>query len=177
MKYCTYIFKKGKLKETLVKTYTKNIDYKVEKEKEGKISKSNKEIITLTPDCFKRLCLLSKTKKAEEVRTYYLELENGFDSLMTVNSFRNFLWDSDKNDLVNRKGIEKWPRTQDLKIYYEIDSAVFLTSRQIYINNMDRIGNSPYLYELDKIKSTDIDWPEDFKLAEVIYSYLLTRES
>jgi len=67
--------KKGKLKETLVNTYTKNIDYKVEKEKEGKISKSNKEIISLTPDCFKRLCLLSKTKKAEEVRTYYLELE------------------------------------------------------------------------------------------------------
>jgi len=29
----------------------------------------------LTPDCFKRLCLLSKTKKAEEVRTYFLELE------------------------------------------------------------------------------------------------------
>ena len=29
----------------------------------------------LTPDCFKRLCLLSRTKKAEEVRTYFLELE------------------------------------------------------------------------------------------------------
>ena len=29
----------------------------------------------LTPECFKRLCLLSKTHKAEEVRTYFLELE------------------------------------------------------------------------------------------------------
>ena len=67
--------KKGKLKETLVNTYTKNIDYKITKEKEGKISKSNKEIIMLTADCFKRLCLLSKTDKAEEVRTYFLELE------------------------------------------------------------------------------------------------------
>jgi phage anti-repressor protein len=67
--------RKRKLKETLVNTYTKNIDYKVTKEKEGKISKSNKEIIMLTPECFKRLCLLSKTNKAEEVRTYFLELE------------------------------------------------------------------------------------------------------
>ena len=67
--------KKSRLKETLINTYTKNIDYKITKEKEGKISKSNKEIIMLTPECFKRLCLLSKTNKAEEVRTYFLELE------------------------------------------------------------------------------------------------------
>jgi len=67
--------KKGKLKETLINTYTKNIDYKISKEKSGKISKSNKEIILMTPDCFKRLCLLSKTNKAEEVRTYFIELE------------------------------------------------------------------------------------------------------
>jgi phage anti-repressor protein/uncharacterized Fe-S cluster protein YjdI len=70
---------KGKLKETLVRTYNKNIDYKVSKEKNGKISKSNKEIILLTPDCFKRLCLVSKTKKSEEVRTYFIELEKILD--------------------------------------------------------------------------------------------------
>jgi superfamily II DNA or RNA helicase len=52
--------KKGKLKETLINTYTKNIDYKLSKSKEGKISKSNKEIISLTPECFKRLCFIIK---------------------------------------------------------------------------------------------------------------------
>jgi phage anti-repressor protein len=67
--------RKRKLKETLVKSYNKNIDYVLKKEQTGKISKINKEIILLTPDCFKRMCLLSRTKKAEEVRTYYLELE------------------------------------------------------------------------------------------------------
>ena len=71
--------RKSRLKETLQNTYNKNIDYKVKKEREGKISKSNKEIILLTPDCFKRLCLLSRTKKAEEVRTYYIELEKILD--------------------------------------------------------------------------------------------------
>jgi hypothetical protein len=38
---------KSRLKETLVRSYNKNIDYKISKEKEGKISKSNKEIILL----------------------------------------------------------------------------------------------------------------------------------
>lgn len=77
--------RKRKLKETLVKSYNKNIDWIVNKENNGKISKSNKEIILLTPDCFKRLCLLSKTKKAEEVRTYYLELEK------LINNYKNYI--------------------------------------------------------------------------------------
>ena len=77
--------RKRKLKETLTKSYNKNIDYIIKTENDGKISKSNKEIILLTPDCFKRLCLLSKTKKAENVRTYYLELEK------LINNYKNYI--------------------------------------------------------------------------------------
>ena len=76
---------KGKLKKTLLNSYNQDIDWIIQKEREGKISKSNKEIILLTPDCFKRLCLLSKTKKAEEVRTYYLELEK------LINNYKNYI--------------------------------------------------------------------------------------
>jgi phage anti-repressor protein len=77
--------KKGKLKKTLLNTYDQNIDWITKKEKKGKISKINREIILLTPDCFKRLCLLSKTKKSEEVRTYYLELEK------LINNYKNYI--------------------------------------------------------------------------------------
>ena len=74
--------KKTKLKETLERTYVKNIDYIVNKNKNN-ISGSgghNKVNVLLTPDCFKRLCLLSRTQKAEEVRTYFLELEKLIDN-------------------------------------------------------------------------------------------------
>jgi superfamily II DNA or RNA helicase len=78
--------KKSRIKETLTNTYNKNIDYKISKEKINcKISKSNKEIILLTPDCFKRICLLSKTKKGEEVRTYFIELEK------LINKYKNYI--------------------------------------------------------------------------------------
>lgn len=76
---------KGKLKKTLMNSYNKNIDWIIKKNENKKISKSNKEIILLTPDCFKRLCLLSKTKKAEEVRTYYIELEK------LINNYKNYI--------------------------------------------------------------------------------------
>lgn len=77
--------RKNRLKETLNNSYVKSVDYIIKLEKNAKVSKSNKEIILLTPDCFKRLCLLSKTKKAEEVRTYYLELEK------LLNNYKNYI--------------------------------------------------------------------------------------
>lgn len=97
---------KGTIKDTLLKTYHLNIDYKISKEKPNlKVSKSNKEIILLTPDCFKRLCLLSKTKKGEEVRTYFIELEK------LINNYKNYIIDGLKSTVKilenNQKPIPK----------------------------------------------------------------------
>ncbi len=50
-----------------------------------------------------------------------------------------------------------------------VNNAIFITSRKNYINLSDRIGKKPYLMEIEKIKSFDVDWPEDFKIAESIY--------
>jgi hypothetical protein len=30
----------------------------------------------LTPDCFKRICMRSRSSRAEDVRTYFIELES-----------------------------------------------------------------------------------------------------
>lgn len=69
--------RKDNLKETLTNSYVKNIDYKIKK---GKSSGGRpKNIVLLTSDCFKRLTMSSKTKKAEEVRTYFIELEKHID--------------------------------------------------------------------------------------------------
>lgn len=100
---------------------------------------------------------------------YFEELENGYDSLMSVKSFKGFLWDEKDNDIINRQNKEKWPRTQDLKPLYEIDSGIFIASKRIYKENIDRIGEKPFLFKQDEIKSFDIDWDMDFKIAEAIY--------
>jgi phage anti-repressor protein len=68
---------KGDIKKTLTNTYIKNVDYKIKK---GKTTGGRpSEIIMLTADCFKRLTMSSKTKKAESVRTYFIELEKHID--------------------------------------------------------------------------------------------------
>jgi hypothetical protein len=68
---------KASLKRTLIKTYTEKIDYSVEAQ--SSTGGRPAETIMLTPDCFKRLCMLSKTAKAEHVRTYFIEVEAHLD--------------------------------------------------------------------------------------------------
>jgi len=93
------------------------------------------------------------------------------DSLLGVNKLQNFLFDKKKPINFN-KNKEKWPRTQTLKKLYEVNNAIFITSRKNYLKYNDRIGKKPFLLEIDKIKSFDIDWPEDFLIAENIYETL-----
>lgn len=75
---------KGNLKATLIESYSKISDYKIINklafgQPEAKYGGQNKEIILLTSECFKMLCLRSKTKKAEMVRKYYIDLEKLID--------------------------------------------------------------------------------------------------
>jgi len=100
---------------------------------------------------------------------YSEALGNKFDSLMSTRIFKNYLWSREKKDIVNRQTPEKWPRTQDLRELFEIDSGIFIASKKIYEENHDRIGNNPYLLEQDAVKSFDIDWEVDFVIAEAIF--------
>ena len=59
-----------------------------------------------------------------------------------------------------------------MKKLYEVNNAIFINSRKNYIKYDDRIGKKPFLLEIEKIKSFDIDWPEDFLIAENIYETL-----
>ena len=61
--------------ETIKNSYKKNIDYIVaEENKQGTGGKKNK-IYILTSDAAKRFCLLTKSKKGEDVRAYFIEIE------------------------------------------------------------------------------------------------------
>jgi CMP-N-acetylneuraminic acid synthetase len=49
---------------------------------------------------------------------------------------------------------------------HEVNSAAFLAPLSIYSEYNDRIGPKPYLHTLDKLTAIDIDWEEDFIVAE-----------
>lgn len=99
-----------------------------------------------------------------------------FDSLMSVTPLRVHVWDR-KGEPVNYKRAEiRWPRSQQVDPLFEVNSAIFINSRENYIRLEDRIGLNPYLFEMDKTESLDIDYEDDFLLAESIYRFRQSRQ-
>lgn len=103
----------------------------------------------------------------EILRTYLRELENGYDSLMTVTELQGFIW-GEAGPVNYDRSIEKWPRTQTLDPLYEVNSGAFIAPVNVYRKRKDRIGSSPFKYKLSKVQGFDIDWEEDFQIAEAL---------
>ncbi len=69
--------RKDHLKRLLIDNFEEEYDYIIEKEKiKHKTGASIRENIFLTSNCFKELCMLSRTEKAREVRKYFIAMEN-----------------------------------------------------------------------------------------------------
>jgi phage anti-repressor protein/predicted GIY-YIG superfamily endonuclease len=67
---------KHKLKETLQKSYIKDVDYKISRVYKPKgTGGQKKEIIMISIDCFKMICQSTKSKKGKEVRRYFIDVE------------------------------------------------------------------------------------------------------
>lgn len=112
--------------------------------------------------------LVGAAQYDEGIRLYLSSLDKGYDSLVGVKELKNFLLDK-TGRLINNNANIPWPRTQDLEPLYEINHAMFLAKREVYIGQKNRIGKKPLLHVMDEIHGFDIDWEDDFKIAEILY--------
>ena len=128
---------RGNIKKTLIESYRKNIDYKITIEKSTNAGRP-KESIYLTPDCFKRICMLTKSSKGEEVRSYYIQLEKHIDKYKDniINDLRNRVKVLERNmkpnEIPKNEGVIyvlKTPEYVSLKDLYKIGSTEDFKSR------------------------------------------------
>ena len=92
-----------------------------------------------------------------------------FDSLMSVTKIQKFIWGKEK-PISYDKAREKWPRTQKIKPIYEINSGAFMADVEVYKSLNDRVGEKPFFYELSDKQAFDIDWQDDFDIAEILWN-------
>jgi len=96
-------------------------------------------------------------------------IDGTHDSLMSVTPLREYIWSASQRRIVNvDASVNRWPSTQDLEVYYEVNSGFFIAARDLYLRSGDRIGENPALFECDKITAVDVDWPADFALAKAL---------
>lgn len=105
------------------------------------------------------------------IQLYLDNLKNGYDSLVGVTELKNFLLNKE-GKLVNNTTDIPWPRTQDLEALYPINHTMFLAKREVYVEQKNRLGKKILLHVMDEFHSFDIDWPDDFVIAEIMYKNL-----
>lgn len=99
-------------------------------------------------------------------------LEAGHDSAFAAEKVQDFLW---KNGLPVNYELDNIPRTQDLEPIYKETSGFYIYKNEVISKLNRRIGNNPFIVEVNEIESIDIDEPEDFILADAVYNYMLMK--
>lgn len=96
-------------------------------------------------------------------------LQQGFDSAFAVRKIQTFLWKDGKPFNYNLNNI---PRTQDLPPIFEETSGFYIYRSEVITELNRRIGDNPYMVEVNAIESCDIDTQEDFDVANAIFKGL-----
>ena len=94
------------------------------------------------------------------------------DSLLSVIRHDKRIDSHDKQPL-NHDPHERLVRTQDLESIYSENSCIYIFSRESFLaSGNHRIGQKPYFFEMSVIESVDVDYENEFFLAEKIYETL-----
>ena len=99
--------------------------------------------------------LVFPTKYEEAIMLYKKALQNGYDSLVSMEEFRRYIWD-DKGPLNYELGVKHVPSQQLLPLYYVTD-GILIAPREKMIEWKYFHGRNPYRFILDKRTSIDID--------------------
>lgn len=89
------------------------------------------------------------------------------DSLFTVNPTQTRFYRASDGSAVNHDP-DNLIQTQDLEMWYEENSCLYLFTADSFAATDARIGKSPIMYPTPKMESVDIDTEEDWNLAEAV---------
>jgi CMP-N-acetylneuraminic acid synthetase len=90
-----------------------------------------------------------------------------YDSLFSVTKKQVRYWDELARPINHNQAILL--RTQDLPPVYEENSCMYLFTKDILERKHNRIGDRPYMFEIDEIEAQDIDVEFNFIVAELLY--------
>ena len=99
----------------------------------------------------------------------FLDQRLSYDSLFSVTRLQTRLWDQLSKPINHNPSILL--RTQDLPPIYEENSCIYLFERKTLVNRKNRIGERPYMFEIDRSEAFDIDEELDFLISELMLNH------
>jgi len=96
-----------------------------------------------------------------------------YDSAFTANRIKKLLWNEQR--IAFNFDPANIPRTQDLPPLFAEVGAAYVFRKEVFASTGRRIGVNPYIREVSDIEATDIDYPEDFEIANLIYKEIILK--
>jgi len=94
------------------------------------------------------------------------------DSAFCAENVKAFMWKDGKPINFEPDSI---PRTQDLPSIYAETSIAYVFSKETFAKHNRIVGVNPYICNVGKIEAIDIDYPEDFVIADAIYKEVIKK--
>jgi CMP-N-acetylneuraminic acid synthetase/regulator of RNase E activity RraA len=91
-------------------------------------------------------------------------LENDFDSAILIQKEKLYTW----NEKEPNYDMENIPNSFDLQDTIIETMGLYIVKKEIALKTKRRIGNKPYLIEASPLEAIDVNYPEDFELANLI---------
>jgi len=135
--------------DTIKRSYKKNIDYTIKKVKKSEGSGGqNYEVITLTPEASKKICLSTNSKMGSQVQQYFLDLE------VALYKYKNYIIEGMNKKIEQLENNQKPKINANKKIIYvfrALNTDLTLYKIGKTINSKTRFSkhNSPMANDLE----------------------------
>ena len=135
--------------DTIKRSYKKNIDYTIKKVKKSEGSGGqNYEVITLTPEASKKICLSTNSKMGGQVQQYFLDLE------VALYKYKNYIIEGMNKKIQQLENNQKPKINANKKIIYvfrALNTDLTLYKIGKTINSKTRFSkyNSPMANDLE----------------------------
>ncbi|HED5352346.1 TPA: hypothetical protein R5A90_001640 [Campylobacter jejuni] len=97
----------------------------------------------------------------------------GFLSAIAAKKLNNFIWFQNKP---LNFSLDKAPRTQDITPGFLEISSPYVFTKQAFLQFKGRTSDKPFIHSCSDIEAIDIDYPEDFEFADMIYKYFIKKD-
>lgn len=111
--------------------------------------------------------LMSPAEYKESIENYKSEVVDGaYDSLVGVNLLQDYLWGEDAP--LNYDASAGHVYSQYLDKVYKVTNGIHIRNRDDLLSHKYYLGPHPYKQELSRLAGVDIDYLEEFKIAEAL---------
>lgn len=132
------------------------------------------QVASVDADIYVQILCTSPFIKKETILEGIERIKNdsNYDSAVLVKNEKQYIWENG----YPKYDINNIPNSVDLETSVIETMGLYIIKKDIALATSRRVGNKPYELLASPLEAIDVNWPEDFKLAELIAAGLREQE-